>query len=116
MKISKITIALISFFFSPHIFGAGNTGTLTELRYTIGAQSDTVYFKMTPMPAGVTQWFYVRTGSGSTAGCELKGDGESFKNIYSTLLTAKTSNQSITVNYCQNSNGYGLVNDFVQFN
>ena len=116
MKFTKLAIALFSVFFSANIFGAMSTGTLTELRYTIGAESDTVYFKMTPMPTGVSQWFYVRSGSGSSNGCDLKGDAESLKNIYSTLLTAKTSNQSITINYCQSTSGYGLVNDFIQLN
>ncbi|KLN66543.1 hypothetical protein ZX61_02500 [Vibrio sp. VPAP30] len=66
------------------------------------------------MPANVSQLFYVRTGSGESSGCQLKGNQDTFNRAYSTLLAAKSASKKVRIGYCVDTNGYGLVNEFIE--
>ncbi len=89
------------------------TGMVTRLRTTTSAE-ETIYFQLNSMPSGVTQWFYLRSGSGSAAGCPLTEDKDALTRAYSMLLAAKSSSQKISIGYCLDPNGYGLVNQYVE--
>lgn len=107
----KVLVLIFAIFFVNQSFAAQASGKVTQLRYAI---PDNIYFKLDPMPEGVTKWFYVRVGSGLKAGCEIKGHSESLQSVYTMLLAAKTSQQKITISYCQDTNSYGLVNHYIQ--
>jgi len=103
-------LSLILFTFGSQMSLADTAkGTITNLR-SPSYETVTVYFKIDPMPQGVTQRFYVRSDQGSYAGCISSGSEGTFNRTYSMLLTAKASTQKITVDYCLDTNGYGLVN------
>jgi hypothetical protein len=89
------------------------TGKVTTLRSTLDSQG-AIYFKLDSMPTGVSKWLYVKVGTTMAAGCQLKGSQDSLNRAYSTLLTAKSSSQSISIGYCIDSNGYGLVNGYIE--
>lgn len=86
------------------------TGKVTLLQVPTGTDVNTIYFKLDPMPQDVSSWFYIRNGSGTSAGCSLAGSEKTTDRTYSMLLMAKASSTNVTASYCVDSNGYGLVN------
>lgn len=98
------------------VFADTTTGKISIIQLPTNSDVNTIYFKLNHMPSGVTQWFYVRHGSGTSAGCSMYGNEKTTDRAYSALLTAYASSKDITVNYCSDSNGYGLVNGFVRLN
>jgi hypothetical protein len=114
MNFIKIMLtAIVLFAVSFAVNAEVSSGTVTVLRTTMDGQK-TLYFKMNPMPAGVTQWLYVREGTENAAGCQLITDDTMLQLAYSTLLAAKAAALRITVGYCADSNGYGLVNQYIE--
>ena len=83
-------------------------GYITILR-SPNYESNTIYFKMNPMPSGVTQWLYLRGDSNTRAGCSVKGTLYTLNRTFSLLTTAKATGAEVSVHYCIDSNGYGLI-------
>ncbi len=92
---------------------ATTIGNITNLRTTTD-NYETIYFMLDKMPANVTQWFYVRSGNGVSAGCQMTGNQHTMNRAYSTLLAAKSSSKLVRIGYCVDANGYGLVNEFIE--
>lgn len=95
---------------SSSALAASAAGKVKTINVPTNADVNTVYFKLDPMPQDVSKWFYIRHGSGTSAGCTLGGSEKTTDRTYSMLLTAKASSTNVTAYYCVDSNGYGLVN------
>ena len=112
MNVQSVLFAvvfLVISFSSSAITTKGNISILRAPSYELNS----IYFKLDVMPQGVTQWFYAMSVIGDQAGCSRKGNNETLNRTYAMLLAAKSSHQKVTVDYCLDSNGYGVVN-FVQ--
>lgn len=114
MKFKKVlnVIFYMSVTISSAALADSATGKVTLIKAPTGADVNTIYFKLDPMPQN-SPWFYIRHGSGTSAGCSLAGSEKTTDRAYSMLLMAKASSTNITVYYCVDSNGYGLVNDSI---
>ncbi|MCG8417063.1 MAG: hypothetical protein MJE77_03855 [Proteobacteria bacterium] len=83
-------------------------GKVTQV--LINGQEDiTVYFKIDPMPPGVTAWLYANQRSANVAGCTSTGSETLVDRILSLLLFLKGSDTTVRVSYCIDANGYGLI-------
>lgn len=111
LKLTLVTLQCVAI----PAFAAMATGKVTEIQIPAN-DGNTIYFKLDPMPQGVTKWFYVRNASGSSRGCTFAESEKSTDRAYSALLTAKASSNSVEVGYCLDSAGYGLVNGYVRVN
>ena len=111
LKLTLVTLQCVAI----PAFAAMATGKVSTIQIPSG-DGNTVYFKLDPMPQGVTKWFYVRNASGSGAGCTFTGSEKTTDRAYAALLTAKASSNSVEVSYCLDSAGYGLVNGYVRIN
>lgn len=90
------------------------TGIITFI--LVPTNHNFIYFRIDPMPLGVTKDFYIKDGSGTSAGCAIAGTEKTTDRAYSALLTAKASSKTVTLKYCVESGGYGLVNNSVRVN
>jgi len=99
-------LAVSSFYVGALTVASGNITALRSPSY----ENETVYFQITPTPEGVSQWLYLRSDTETQAGCRVNGDTNTINRTYSMLLAAKTANAEITVSYCVDTNGYGLIN------
>ncbi|GAB58214.1 hypothetical protein [Rheinheimera nanhaiensis] len=107
---------LVLFISAPVAVAEIVTGKVTSLQVPTNADVTTIYFKIDPMPQAVKEWFFIRAGSGESAGCSLTGNEKTTDRAYSALLTAQASGKTVTLAYCPDTNGYGLVNEFVRIN
>ncbi|MCW8879758.1 MAG: hypothetical protein OQK04_16740 [Kangiellaceae bacterium] len=90
------------------------SGKVSMLEVPTNTDVNTIYFKLDPMPANVTQVFYIRYGTGTSSGCTVMGSEKQADRAFSLLLSAKAQQKNVTVRYCLDSNGYGLVNSSVR--
>ena len=76
----------------------------------------TVYFKMDSEqePEGVTQWLYLRSDGGQSAGCSSNGNIETLNRSYAMLMESATKGIPVKIGYCADEIVYGLVG-FVDF-
>ena len=111
----RVTYFVISVFilmfsqFAPASNWVSSKGTITTLRVP-SYDSNNIYFKLSTTPNGVTQWFYLRSDDAKSNGCSTNGDINTLTRSYSMLLAAKAAAKEVTVNYCIDNNGYGLIN------
>jgi len=118
LKTNKLIagIALYFMFSSASVIADSATGKITFIQVPTGTDVTTIYFKIDPMPQGVTKQFYVRHGTGASAGCSLYGSEKTTDRAYSALLTAQASSKDVSLVYCTDSSGYGLVNGYIRVN
>jgi len=117
MKIKRIFYAVFMMTFSFFVVAATETttGKVTILRAPTGSDVSTIYFRLDPMPQNVSSnWFYVRSGTGTSAGCSLSGSDKVLDRAYAMLLAAKTASKDVSAWYCVDTNGYGLVNGYLE--
>jgi hypothetical protein len=89
----------------------GATGKVIAIQTPLN--HDFIYFKLDNMPDGVIQWFYFHNDEKiSAAGCSVKSSKERLERAYSALLLAKASKNNVTLGYCLDANGYGVVNSY----
>ncbi|MGP9802150.1 hypothetical protein [Rheinheimera sp. NSM] len=113
MKFILKCMAAVSLVFPLLSHANSVNGRITQIQVPTNDDVNSVYFKIDPMPAGVAQWFYIRYGTGDSAGCSVRGNEDSFSRAYSTLLAAHLAKRTINIVYCVDSNGYGLVNQHI---
>lgn len=83
-------------------------GLVTQI-YVHGYEENTIYFRLSPMPPGVTQWFYARSDTGTPAGCASTGSEVILRKIIDALILAKQTREQVRVRYCLDQDGYGLI-------
>lgn len=87
-------------------------GKVVLLQTPLNNDTNTIYFRLAPMPENVPQYFYIRH-TGDSAGCTVRGSEKTTERAYALLLAASLSNHTVSVTYCIDSNGYALVNEHI---
>jgi hypothetical protein len=106
-------ITILALIFPAFLYANTVSGRITQIQVPTNDDINSVYFKIDSMPAGVTQWLYIRFGTGDAAGCSVKGNEATFDRAYSALLAAHFAKATVSLVYCLDSHGYGLVNQHI---
>ncbi len=85
--IKAITFSFIAI--SGSVIADTITGKVTWLEVPTNTDVNTVYFRLDPMPANVTSSFYLRNGTGTSAGCTEMGSEKSTDRAYSYVTHGK---------------------------
>ena len=67
------------------------------------------YFKIDTMPNGINYFYSNAASTGAHAGCNYKGSENILSKQLSTVLMAKASQYQVKIQYCADTNGYGLI-------
>ncbi|MDR6984479.1 hypothetical protein J2X32_003123 [Rheinheimera pacifica] len=113
MKLFSSFIAVAVLIFPGVLLGATASGKITLIQLPLNNDVNTVYFQIDTTPEALPKFFYLRFGTGDSAGCAKTANAENFSRAYSALLAAHLANRSINIVYCLDSNGYGLVNQHI---
>jgi len=101
--LKHIIIAILIVILSQSIaFSETATGIVSNIQFSTG-DTVTIYFKIDPMPTGVTNFFYIRDDG-------LLINSKMLDRTLSLLLASQISKSNFTTYYSLESGGYGKVN------
>lgn len=104
----KIIGFLLAILASPSAFALDiATGKVTYIQSS--GDHEAFYFKLDTMPSGVHSFYSSATSTGSNSGCNYKGSANILSKQLSTVLMAKASQSEVKLQYCKDSQGYGLI-------